>query len=179
MPCWRGHAAAPKLPAPCTKTTLCLNMSQPYSTLPTSPRKSARCRLERSKRHLALPDAGKLLLAQELVEALGEVQRGRVEVAALLAERGAGGERLGGVGTAGFRVLALLCGLGRVAGFCLLLGCVLCVLPRAAPGSGHAGHSGHPRPAALGHRLHHLRGLGEALQQAVDLGHVDTGATGN
>src|SRR6478735_2605747 len=177
MPCWRGHAAAPKVPAPCTNTTLCLNISQPYSTVPASQVSSARCRFDRSKRHLAL--LSWLLLAHELVEALGKVQLGRVEIAALLAEGRAGGQCLGSVGPAGLGLLALLRSLGRVSRLRLLFRRVLGILARTAAGSGQAGHPGHSRHAALCHLLHHLLGLGEALQQAIDLGDVDTGTTGD
>src|SRR6478736_3145705 len=101
MPCCFGHAAAPKLPAPWTKTTRSLNMHQAYSTGPST----------KAATYAAAP-AGILLLAaaKELVETLGQVQLGRIEIAALLAERCAGGNGLGG-GPPGLSVAEFLRGL--------------------------------------------------------------------
>src|SRR5690349_181783 len=101
MPCCLGHAADPKAPDPWTNTTRCLNMPQPYGKL--------------RRQELLAP-------AKELVEALGQVELGRIEVRALLAEGGTGGKRLAGAGTAALSIAELLRSLGRVSGLGLLLG---------------------------------------------------------
>ena len=69
--------------------------------------------------------------------------------------------------------------LGRVAGLGLLaLRCLLAAtLAGARPATGQARHPGHA--AALGHLLHHLLRLTEALEQLVDLGGAGARALGD
>src|SRR5690606_39021886 len=161
------------------------------SRTPTSPRPTESRRVRRSAAsdsagvrrtrapspEMQVEPSEEKLLAQELLEALGQVQTRRVEVLGTGAKSSARRQGLGRVGL-------LLCGLqlgsrlGRVAGARLLFGALLTLAGTVeAAGASNARHAGNA--AALSHLLHHLLGLAEALQQAVNLGDVHTGTLGD
>src|SRR3954451_13015810 len=121
-------------------------------------------------------------LLEELGEVLGQVERGRgLLVVDLLAVGVA--ERVGGRRALGLRRLGLLRGLGGVAAHpATLARLVLRRLLGPAPLAA-TGHPRHPRDtghaAALGEGLHHLAGLEEAVDEAVDVGVLAAGALGD
>ena len=84
----------------------------------------------------------------------------------------------GGLAARGLLLLLLLA-LHRVAGALLALG-LLGLLLRPAGAAAHARHPGHARhAAALGHAGHHLAGLEEPLDQALDRADLDAGTLGD
>src|SRR5699024_10273613 len=128
------------------------------------------------------------LAAEELLHLrreLAGIEVGHVRLAAL---RGARAER--GTARAGTALGGAASGLGLLA--CGLRGVLrlglLDLLLRGLPAAGllahpHAGAAGHARHAAAGHaaphRLHHLLGLLDPLEQLVDLLHGGAGAAGD
>src|SRR4051794_39330222 len=115
---------------------------------------------------------------QELLEARGQLAKLLRRLGGI---RGTGPEgRPHGV-AAGLQGLLARCALlpgtlGRVAALALLalLRLALAAWPSHA---GHPGHAGHAQAAP--HLLHHLLGLGEPLEQLVDVLHRPAGATGD
>src|SRR5450631_46930 len=125
------------------------------------------------------------LLAQELLEALWQLEVGRVGLLGRVWGRLGAGVRSTRhtEGTVGLGNpcpsalvrggLLLLCAFGRVAALAFLaLGAFAALL--CAAHTGNCGHARDPGATTAAHRTHHLLGLTETLEQAVHLGHRHT-----